>query len=99
LQYGALHDLVRVANQGAPSLGTPLDRELNSLRNGHFRQALQQSLPFNGIWLRFRRGFGKRRFVDMSLAQKFMQQVFLLGGNRSCIHERDRQSGGLADAP
>ncbi len=35
LQHGALHNLVRVANQRAPRLGSAFDRELHALRNAH----------------------------------------------------------------
>ncbi len=91
MQHGPLHHFVRVANQRASCLRTPLDRELNPLRNGHLRQALQKSLASHGIRLGFGHRFGQHRFVDMRLAEKFMKQMFLLGSHRRCIDERHRQ--------
>src|SRR5258707_1364441 len=62
--HGALHNFVIVADERAARFGTALHGELHTLRDGHFREALNESLAPGKVGFRRSGGFGERRLID-----------------------------------
>ncbi len=99
LKNGALDDLVGVADECSAGLRAALDGVLDALRDGHFSNALDQSLTFCGVG--FRRGCGicQRGLVNgMSRPMKFVELIFLFRRQGSGALESRGEGGGSADA-
>ena len=94
LQHGALDDLVVVADECAARFGAALHGELHTLRDGHFRETLNQSLPPYSVGFNRSCGFGERGFVDEILrAVKFVELIFLIDGQRGRMLKSGGQRG------
>ena len=99
MQHGALDDLVVVADECAARFGATLHGELHTLRDGHFRQTLNQSLPPCSVGFNRSCGFRERGFVDEILrAVKFVELIFLIDGQRGRMLESGGQRGGFSYA-
>ena len=99
LQHGALDDLVVVADERAAGFRTTLHGELHTLRNGHFRQTLNQSLSPCRVGFNRSCGFRERSFVDEIVrAVKFVELIFLIDGQRGRLLESGGQRGRFAYA-
>src|SRR6266850_3692212 len=99
LEHGALDNFVVVADERTARFGATLHGELHALRDGHFREALNEGLPSGKVGFDRRCSFGKRRLINWSAwAVKFVELIFLIDGQRRGLFERGRQSGRFADA-
>ncbi len=99
MQHGTLDDLVVVADERAARFGAALHGELHTLRDGHFRQTLNQSLPPCSVGFNRSCGFRERGFVDEIVrAVKFVELIFLIDGQRGRLLESGGQRGRFAYA-
>ena len=99
LENGALHDFVAVADERAPRVGVALDGVLHTLGDGHFGDALDESLTPRGVGFGHGGGFRKGGFINrMPRTVKFVELILLLDGQRRAMLERRRESGRCTDA-
>ncbi len=99
MQHGTLDDLVVVADERAARFRAALHGELHTLRDGHFRQTLNQSLPPCSVGFNRSCGFRERGFVDEIVrAVKFVELIFLIDGQRGRLLESGGQRGRFAYA-
>lgn len=96
LEDCALDDLVAVTNKSATGLGAAFDRELNSLRHGHFCNLLQEGLATLNIGLGFCGGFGQCCFIHRG-AVHFVQENFLIRGYGAGMFEGRSKGEGITD--
>ena len=99
LEDCALHDFVAVADERAPRVGAALDGVLHALGDGHFGDALDESLTPRGVGFGHGGGFRKGGFINrMPRTVKFVELILLLDGQRRAMLERRCEGGRFADA-
>ena len=98
LENGTLDNFVVVANERAARLRAAFHRELHTLRDGHFRQTLNQSLPPRDVRFNRSSGFGKGGLVDRATGTvKLVELIFLIDGQRRGMFKSGGQRRRFAD--
>ncbi|GAC1632464.1 MAG: hypothetical protein NVS9B14_05770 [Candidatus Acidiferrum sp.] len=98
LQYSALDDFVRVANEGAAGFGAAFDGELHALGDGHFGYLLKKGLTALNIGFGLGSGFGKVRFVG-GTAVHFVKKILLVRSDGGRALKSRGECERVADTP